>query len=94
MSKLTTSTFVTLAIALGLIALVQPAGAAEKPTPQQLADREAACNAKPYHSWTKPHAAGEINPKSGQPYKRDSNGQCRVDSRAVKSAVEAGTLKK
>lgn len=52
-----------------------------------------ACKAKPYHKWLAAHAAGDVNAKTGKVYKRNSNGQCRIDTKAVKAAIDAGKIK-
>lgn len=39
--------------------------------------------------WLPPHKAGDVNPRTQQPFKRDSNGQCRLDASAASAlAVE------
>lgn len=52
-----------------------------------------ACAAKgAMYKLSAPHKAGDVNPKTGQPYKRDSNGVCRLDMTKVKEAIANGKL--
>jgi hypothetical protein len=50
---------------------------------------EAECLARYGYKWLPPHQAGDLNPKGGKPYKRDSNGACRIDMAVVKELLAA-----
>ena len=52
-----------------------------------------ACKAKPFHKWLPAHQAGEVNPRTSVAFKRDSNGQCRLDGKAVQAAIAEGKIK-
>ena len=59
----------------------------------ETSDAAKACAAKPYHVWRAPNAAGDLNPKTNRPFKRASKGSCRLDTKAVRAAIEAGKVK-
>lgn len=78
-------------IAASLAALVITSPAlAEGKTPEAAA---AACKAKgEFYKLSPAHKAGDISPTSGKPYKRDSNGVCRLDTKKVQEALVTGKL--
>lgn len=74
----------TLAAAAALIAL---SAQAEARTPEEAAK---ACEAKgQFYKLSPAHKAGETNPRTGAPFKRDSSGVCRLDGAKVKALVAA-----
>lgn len=87
-----------IAIAIAAIAATANVAAAQTaPKTECTTDTSCAamevCKAKPYHKWLAAHVAGDVNVRTGKPFKRNSNGQCRIDTKAVKAAIDAGKIK-
>lgn len=84
----------TLAVAtLATSAMAQSATTKPECTTDASCAKMTECKAKPFHKWLPAHKAGDVNAKTGQPYKRDSNGQCRLDGKAVQAAIAEGKIK-
>ena len=75
-------------------ALLSSAHAAEPCTSVAACEKMKLCAAKPFYKWLTAHKAGDINTRTNLAFKSDSNGSCRMDQAAIKTAIESGKITK
>jgi hypothetical protein len=80
-----------LAVSIVSLTVFGAVNSAQARTPEEA---KAACDAKgSFYKLLPAHKAGEINARTGAPFKKDSSGTCRMDTAKVKEAIAGGQLK-